>query len=156
MAHPDIILQPIGRVLSSRADVRDDQWDREDARIELDPERFDDDALRGLEAFSHVEVLFLMHRVDPANIESRARRPRNNPDWPEVGIFAQRGKNRPNRIGLTVCRVIGVAGRTLRVAGLDAVDGTPVLDLKPWMKEFAPRGDTYQPDWVDALMADYW
>ena len=85
-----------------------------------------------------------------------ARRPRNNPDWPRLGIFAQRGKNRPNRLGSTVVRILGREGRTLRVAELDAVDGTPVLDIKPVMREFLPRGDVRQPSWVAELMRDYW
>lgn len=73
-----------------------------------------------------------------------------------MGIFAQRGKNRPNRIGSTICRVLGVDGRTLRVAELDAIDGTPVLDLKPVMTEFLPRTAVRQPDWSNALMQEYW
>jgi len=52
----------------------------------------------------------------------------------------QRGKNRPDRIGLTICQVLKVEGTTLQLKGLDAIDGTPVLDLKPWMSGFAPRG----------------
>jgi len=73
-----------------------------------------------------------------------------------VGIFAQRGKNRPNRIGVTTCRLIGVRGRVLTVAGLDAIDGTPVLDIKPYLAEFGPRGDVHQPDWTRQLMRHYW
>jgi tRNA (Thr-GGU) A37 N-methylase len=73
-----------------------------------------------------------------------------------VGIFAQRAKNRPNQIGLTVCRVLEVGGRVLRVAGLDAVDGTPVLDVKPWVRELGPRGEVHQPAWMTALMERYW
>lgn len=150
-----ISLTPIGQVHSTRSAVADDDWDREQAEIELDP-RFGDDALAGLEGFSHVEVLFYMDRVDPARVVSGARHPRNNPDWPAVGIFAQRGKNRPNQLGVTVCRVLGVQGRVLRVAGLDAVDGTPVLDLKPWVAEFGPRGELRQPEWMSTLMLGYW
>ncbi len=56
-----------------------------------------------------------------------------------VGIFVQREKNWPNRLGLTTVRVLGVTGRVLRVAELDAIDGTPVLDIKPAMAEFLPR-----------------
>ena len=150
-----ISLSPIGVVHSSRSAVADDDWDREQAEIELDP-RFDDEALAGLESFSHVEVIFYMDRVDPARVVSGARHPRNNPDWPAVGIFAQRGKNRPNQLGVTVCRVLEVRGRTLRVAGLDAVNGTPVLDIKPWVAEFGPRGELRQPEWMSALMLGYW
>ena len=150
-----IPLVPIGTVRSTRSDVVDDDWDREEVSIELD-DRFSGDALAGLDSFSHVEVLFHMHRVEPTKIESGARHPRNNPDWPLVGIFAQRGKNRPNQIGTTVCRVLRVDGRRLFVEGLDAVDGTPVLDIKPWVRELGPRGETRQPAWMDELMREYW
>jgi len=73
-----------------------------------------------------------------------------------VGIFAQRGKGRPNRLGTTICRVLGVDGTTLRVAELDAIDGTPVVDLKPVMREFLPRSPVIQPAWSTELMASYW
>ena len=98
------VFEPIGIVRSTRKEVGDDLWDREQATIELDATRFGDDALLGLDQFSHVEVLFFMDRVDPKKIEWGARHPRNNEAWPKVGILAQRGKNRPNRIGATVCR----------------------------------------------------
>ncbi len=152
----DIHLTPVGVVRSTRAEVMDDDWDRETVHIELDPSRFSDEALMGLGDFSHVEVIFHMDQVDPAKIETGARHPRNNAAWPKVGIFAQRGKNRPNRIGTTFCRVLKVDGRRLYVGGLDAVDGTPVLDIKPWVAEFAPRGPITQPVWITELMKGYW
>jgi tRNA (adenine37-N6)-methyltransferase len=65
-------------------------------------------------------------------------------------------KNRPNQIGTTVCRVLRVDGTRLHVEGLDAVDGTPVLDVKPWVRELGPRGDVAQPAWMDELMRGYW
>ncbi|MCC6522734.1 MAG: SAM-dependent methyltransferase [Polyangiaceae bacterium] len=151
-----ITLEPIGAVRSSRSAPIDDNWDAESARIELDPARCGPDALLGLDQFSHVEVLFVMDRVPESAIERGARHPRDNPAWPRLGIFAQRGKNRPNRIGATVCRVVAVRGLTLEVAGLDAVDGSPVLDLKPWMAAFGPRGEVVEPAWVAELMRAYW
>jgi tRNA (adenine37-N6)-methyltransferase len=150
-----ISLKPIGTVRSSRREPIDDEWDRETGAIELAPE-LGAEALAGLETFSHVEVLFYLHHVSPEKIETGARNPRNNPTWPAVGIFAQRGKNRPNQLGTTVCRVLRVEAKRLFVAGLDAVDGTPVLDLKPWVREFGPRGDVRQPEWMDSLMRGYW
>ena len=150
-----ITMDPIGTVRSSRSEVEDDAWDRERVHVELSA-RFGSDALAGLEAFSHVEIVFFMDRVEPAKIETGARHPRNNRDWPLVGIFAQRGKNRPNRIGTTVCRVLRVEGTRLHVEGLDAVDGTPVLDVKPWVRELGPRGEVEQPAWMDELMRGYW
>ncbi len=149
-------LQPIGRVVSTRDVTVDDDWDAVESRIELDPERLDADATAGLDAFSHIEVVFLFDRVDPASVCRGARHPRGNPDWPAVGILAQRAKDRPNRLGLTVCRVVAVDGLRIDVAGLDAVDGTPVLDIKPYMHGFAPRGAVREPAWATELMAGYW
>ena len=150
-----MLIEPVARVTSPRTEAIDDDWDSITATITLE-EPFGADALAGLEEFSHVEVVFVFDRLDPAGVTTGSRHPRGNPDWPEVGIFAQRGSNRPNRIGVTVCRLLGVDGGTLTVQGLDAIDGTPVLDLKPYLAEFAPRGDVRQPAWSHELMADYW
>jgi tRNA-Thr(GGU) m(6)t(6)A37 methyltransferase TsaA len=147
---------PIGYVVGGRTEPVDDDWDAETATIRLDGARFTPDALKGLDAFSHLEVVYRFHLVDEDNVHTGARRPRGNPDWPEVGIFAQRGKDRPNRLGVSVCRIETVDGLDLHVRGLDAVDGTPVLDLKPAMREFLPRGELRQPAWASELMAGYW
>jgi len=72
-----------------------------------------------------------------------------------VGILAQRAKDRPNRIGITTCRIKSVSGLRIEVVGLDAIDGTPILDIKPYLREFAPRGEIHQPAWVSELMKDY-
>ena len=94
--------------------------------------------------------------MDENKIETSARHPRNNPNWPKVGIFAQRGKNRPNRLGVTVVKIIKREGTRLTIQGLDAVDGTPVLDIKPVICEFLPRGEVNQPEWAGELMREYW
>lgn len=151
-----ISMIPIAVVHSSRQAVQDDNWDREHAFVELDSLTFTAEALAGLSDFSHAEILFFMDQVDQMKIEKTARHPRNNTAWPKVGIFAQRGKNRPNQIGSTVCRIKKVEGLKLHLEGLDAVDGTPVLDIKPFMKEFAPRGEIHQPQWTSELMKGYW
>lgn len=155
-AEQDIRLYPIGHVRGGRAEVIDDNWGDVEAVIELDPARFGPDALAGLDAFSHAEVIFLFDRVPDAKIETGARHPRGRTDWPLVGIFAQRGKNRPNRLGLTTCEIVSVEGTRLTVRGLDAVEGTPVLDIKPAMRGFGPRADLREPDWAAAIMQDYW
>jgi tRNA (adenine37-N6)-methyltransferase len=149
-------VSPIGWVHSSRQEAIDDDWESVSATITLDAERFSHDSVVGLAEFSHVEVVFLFDQVDEEAIQPGARHPRGNPDWPEVGIFAQRAKMRPNRLGVTVCRLLEVDDLTLRVEALDAIDGTPVLDLKPVMAEFLPRGEIHQPDWSRELMATYW
>jgi len=150
-----ITLQAIGYVQAVRPHAEDDFWGGEEACIAL-TDAFGNDALQGLDQFSHVEVLYHFHQVDTAKIVSGARHPRNNPDWPAIGIFAQRGKNRPNRIGSTICRIVRVNGTRLYVSELDAIDGTPVLDLKPVMQEFLPRSAVRQPAWSQELMQQYW
>ncbi|MFN7180484.1 SAM-dependent methyltransferase [Hyphomonas sp.] len=150
-----ISIQPVAFVKGGRAVAEDDQWDRERARIVL-ADHLPDEALMGLDTFSHAEIIFHFHLVPDNKVETGARHPRGNPDWPRAGIFAQRGKNRPNRIGVSVCRILSVNGREIEVQGLDAIDATPILDIKPVMREFLPRGNIRQPDWAGELMKDYW
>jgi tRNA-Thr(GGU) m(6)t(6)A37 methyltransferase TsaA len=153
---PTFKMTPIGFVRGGRTEPRDDDWARERCAIELDA-RFDADAIAGLGDFSHLEVVYVFDRVPDAEIETGARHPRGRTDWPRAGIFAQRGKGRPNRIGVSVCRLAAVeAPRKLHVEGLDAIDGTPVLDVKPYMREFGPRGGVVQPRWPTELMASYY
>ena len=102
-------------------------------------------ATAGLETFSHIEVVFLFDRVETDQVCRGARHPRGNPAWPMVGILARRAKDRPNRIGLTTRRVMRVDGLRIEVAGLDAIEGTPVLDIKPAMSGFASRGKVREP-----------
>jgi len=151
----EILMKLVGFVRSARKAPEDDGWDAFDARIELDTTRFGPEALAGLEQFSHIEVLFYFHAAEGTG-ETGARVPRDNPAWPKVGIFAQRAKDRVNHIGATLCRVLSVRGTTLELEGLDAIDGTPVLDIKPVLKGFLPRGDFREPDWAAALMQGYW
>lgn len=147
-------IHPVGTVRSSRVNPEDDKWDSETSHIEL-LAPFDARSIKGLDSFSHCVVTFVFDKASWD--ESRmSRHPRGNTEWPEVGIFAQRAKDRPNRLGITVCRILGVDGSILRVEGLDAIDGTPVVDIKPWMNEFGPRGAVHQPQWATELMAEYW
>ena len=142
------IVGPLGRLAGD--------WGTVVSTIALDSERFAGDSLRGLKQFSYIEVVCLFDRVDERSFEPGARRPRNNPDWPAVGVFAQRDKRRPNRIGVSVCELTEVDGVELTVRGLDAIDGTPVLDIKPYMAEFAPREPVRQPRWTHEPMSGYW
>jgi len=152
----DVIpMKPVGYVRADRQAPEDDHWDTVPSRIELDSSQFGPEALQGLDTHSHVEVLFYFHATQtPA--ETGARHPRGRTDWPKAGIFAQRGKDRPNHIGATICRILSVHGTTLEVAGLDAIDGTPVLDIKPVWSGFLPRGEFREPSWAKALMSQYW
>ena len=150
-----ITLDPIGHVVGGRTQNEDDAWGAVEAAIELAP-HLPEKALQGLDAFSHALVVFHFDRIAPQDVKTGARRPRGNPAWPQVGIFAQRGSPRPNRLGVTTVEVLGVEGRRLLVRGLDAVDGTPVLDIKPVMAGFEPRGAIREPDWAKEIMAAYW
>jgi tRNA (adenine37-N6)-methyltransferase len=147
---------PIGVVRNNISQPIDDIWGDMISRIDLDTAQFSAEALAGLDEFSHVEILFHFNWVTAAEVQSGARHPRGRKDWPKVGIFAQRGKARPNRIGVTVCKLLCVERATITVEGLDAIDGTPVLDIKPYMHQFAPRGNVRQPRWADELMSRYW
>ena len=152
-----IALEPVGFVVGGRTDPIDDDWGGVEAVIRLDGAQFGPDAVAGLGAFSHLVVVFQFHLVDPADVQSGARRPRGNPDWPEVGMFAQRARMRPNRLGVSTCRLTAVEGLDLHVRGLDAIDGSPVLDVKPFMREFEPPGaDVRQPTWSTELMRGYY
>ena len=132
-------MKPVGTVRCSRSEAIDDAWDTESTRIELDASVFNDEALMGLDTFSHAEVIFVFDRVPDAKIVTGARHPRGQTDWPKIGIFAQRGE-----------------GTVLHLKGLDAIDGTPVLDIKPVMSGFQPRGDIREPGWAAEIMATYW
>jgi tRNA (adenine37-N6)-methyltransferase len=148
-------MHPIATVKNARKEVEDDNWGDVISILELDS-AFNEEALFQIESFSHVEIFYYFDKVEDSKIETGARHPRNNQEWPKVGIFAQRGKNRPNRLGATIVKVLKREGRQLFVQGLDAVDGTPILDIKPVMKEFLPREEVVQPQWATELMKNYW
>lgn len=152
----EFAVSPIGVVRSERDEPIDDGWDQIKTSIELDPKELKPEAVLGLSDFSHIEVIFLFDRSDPATVHRGARRSRGREDWPLTGILAQRSKDRPNRLGVTICRLLKVEGLTLHVQGLDAIEGTPVLDIKPVMKGYLPRGEIREPQWAGDLMAGYW
>jgi len=152
----EIVLHPTGWVHSSERGPREDYWGDMISEIRLDEKRFTSDALAGLAEFSHVEVLFYLHGVAENAVVTGLRHPRENPHWPEVGIFAQRGKARPNKIAATICRLLSLDKLSIKVQGLDALDGSPVLDIKPVFAEFTPdRAAIRQPRWSHEMMAKY-
>jgi len=150
-----IELTSIGYVKNERKEVADDQWGQIISEIVLE-ENIIEEALEGIEAFSHLEVIFYMDKVSDEKAKAQHRHPRNNSDLPKLGTFAQRNKNRPNKIGLTTVELLERNGRTLKVKKLDAINGTPILDIKPVMKEFEPKGNIRQPSWTQTIMKDYW
>ena len=144
----------LGTVEGGRTENVDDAWGAVEAEIVL-ADHVPDGALEGLEGFSPLEVITLLDRaVDPGSSESR-RHPRGIASLPSVGVLAQRHKDRLGRIGLSRCEVVSVGERRVRVRGLDVIDATPVLDLKPWFSAFGPRGEVVEPDWVSVVTGAY-
>lgn len=145
---------PVAFVANSRKEVIDDHWNSIISEIRL-ADDIPDTAFEGIGDFSHLEIIYHFDKVNESDIVLSGR-PRGNPAYPVTGIFAQRKKDRPNRIGLTTVELIKHEGRSITVKGLDAVDGTPVLDIKPVFKEFQAKGEIRQPGWVADLMKNYW
>lgn len=147
-----MILEPIGVVRSPVTEGVDEGWGEVASQVVID-DRYAS-GLKGLEAFSHILVVFYMHKYtfDPSS--HLVRRPQGRSDMPMAGIFAQRAKHRPNPVGVTAVELISVEGGVFTVKGLDAIDGTPVLDVKPYFPAF-DRREAETPSWVDELMKSY-
>lgn len=151
----DIRLTPIGVVRNGRTDASDADWGALESRVALD------DAYRGglagLEVWSHVIVLTWLHLDTSAEAPPAdwRRHPRGHTDLPRMGVFAQRGRMRPNPIGVTTCTIVGLSPEGLVVRGLDAIDGTPVLDLKPHARVFDAPRQVLEPAWFTQMMRDY-
>lgn len=146
-------ITPIGTVRTSATEAVDEGWGTVESEIHVREALAA--GLRGLEQFSHVIVLYLMHEADFTAERDLVRRPRGRADMPAIGIFAQRARHRPNGIGVTAVRVLGVEGNIVRVRGLDAIDGTPVVDIKPYFPAYDRVDDAQTPEWVDRLMDGY-
>ncbi len=151
----EFTLQPIAFVANTRKDLSDDNWGTVISEIQL-ADNIIAEALAGLTDFSHLEIFYIFHKALNAEIVWTAQHPRENPAWPKVGIFAQRKKNRPNHLGSTIVELVSVNDKTITVKNLDAIDGTPVVDIKPVMKEFLPLSEVKQPEWATELMKNYW
>ncbi|MFH8472757.1 TrmO family methyltransferase [Streptomyces sp. NPDC018000] len=148
-------VEALGYVVGGRTEPTDDYWGGTRAIIRLDS-RFPLEVTKGLEEFSHLDVVFRFHLTDRTDLPLGARRPRDNPDWPEVGFVGHRNMRRLNWLGVSRCRLVKVDGLDLHVEDLDAVDGTPVIEVKPWFKEMGPRGGVHQPQWVTDMLGNYY
>jgi tRNA-Thr(GGU) m(6)t(6)A37 methyltransferase TsaA len=149
----EITIKPIGIVLNDRKEAIDDNWSSVESIIELTDD-LPDECLDGIEAFSHLEILY--HFNKSTKTITGSEHPRENKDYPKVGILAQRKKDRPNHLGATIVNLIGRNGRRLIVSNLDAINGTPVIDIKPVFKEYLPESEIKQPQWSSDLMTNYW
>ena len=146
-------MEAIGTVRNDIQEPTDEGWGGVISEVVLD-ERFAD-GLDEIEAFSHVLVLFLMHRAAEAEPVRMRRRPQGRQDMPEVGIFAQRARHRPNPVGVTAVKLLRREGNRLVVQGLDAINGTPVLDVKPYVPQYDSVASPAVPAWVNRLMERY-
>lgn len=122
-----------------------DWWQELESEIIVDPALTD--ALDGLEEFSHIIVLWWMHRLTSTEMPLKVH-PRGRQELPLRGIFAVRTPNRPNRIGKATVRLLERKGSILRVKGLDALDGSPVIDIKPYIPGYDSVEDTMSPQWL--------
>lgn len=149
----EFTVSEIGVVSSPVKDGVDTQWGEVTSEIQIQ-QQFKG-SLKGLETFSHAIIVFYMHR-STFNLETDLqRKPQGRDDMPSIGIFSQRAKHRPNPIGITVVAIVSVNDDSLKVKGLDAIDGSPVLDIKPYYPVFDLKEEALTPKWVDLLMKDY-
>jgi tRNA-Thr(GGU) m(6)t(6)A37 methyltransferase TsaA len=112
---------------------------------------FDDytDALLGLDGFSHIVVLFWFDQNDTTEKRRVLQvHPRKDPRNPLTGVFATHSPQRPNLIGLTVCKIISIHGGSIEIEEIDALDGSPVIDLKCYIPSLVGEKDVRLPDWV--------
>jgi tRNA-Thr(GGU) m(6)t(6)A37 methyltransferase TsaA len=152
----DILVKPIGYVKNQVKERKDDNWKKVISTIIL-YEYIPISSILGIEQFSHLEVVFNFNEIMDSEIIRGAHHPRSDSTYPKIGIFSQRASKRPNLIGTTIVKIMEVKNRNILVNGLDAIDGTPIIDLKPVMKEFLPlRDEIYQPDWSKEIMKKYW
>jgi tRNA (adenine37-N6)-methyltransferase len=120
-------------------------------------EHFTEESLREIEYFSHLEVVFFFHKTGKQDRTFEIKKPlRQTGEYPHVGIFASRTNDRPSRIGQTIVKLEKVEGKTLYVKGLDTVNGTPIIDIKPVIRELIPHpNEVIQPSWAKEMMKNY-
>ena len=147
----DVRLRAIGVVRNGVADRFCHDWQGVESELALEPEL--EPALEGIEGFSHVQVVLYFHQVRPEEVVLQ-RRPRDRQDFPLVGIFATRSQFRPSPVGISVARLLGREGHRLKVADLDAVDGTPIIDIKPYFPPPEPPETVRVPPWVQQMLAE--
>lgn len=148
----EITMNPIGYVENDVQAKKDTAWGEDISKIILEKEFYT--GLSGLEEFTHAIIVYYLDKATYKREEHLQRRPQNRDDMPLVGIFSQRGKNRPNKIGITAVQIVSVDEKTLVIKGLDAINGTAVLDIKPYYPIYDKKAASV-PDWVNQLMEHY-
>jgi tRNA-Thr(GGU) m(6)t(6)A37 methyltransferase TsaA len=148
----EVAFKPIGVVRSPFVEVGDGGRSAVVSEIHIDASLVA--GLRGIEDFSHIVIVYYLHKSEFDPKTDLTQHPRGRADRPERGVFALRSNRRPNAIGLTTVELLGVDGSVLRVKGLDALDGSPVLDIKPYVPPFGNTASFAVPAWVERLGED--
>ncbi|GAB1420130.1 SAM-dependent methyltransferase [Anaerolineales bacterium] len=149
-----IQIQPIGLIKNEiDSDDFQGQWGKVESELEIRPELAQ--GLEGLSDWSHIVVIYQMHQAHFDMEQDLFSRPMDIEGLPEIGIFAQRARQRPNMIGISAVRVLSVEGNIVRVKGLDALNNTPILDIKPYAPIYDGVLDPMVPGWFIRLMQGY-
>ena len=147
-------VRPIAYIRNERSEALDDNWDDVLSTVELASD-VPSESLQGLADFSHVEIVFFADWAEDVPPSPWHRHPRGRTEWPDVGVFAQRNKDRPNRILLTTVAIDTLSARSFTARGLDGIDGTPVLDIKPVFRWSVPTGELRVATWSEELGQHY-
>jgi tRNA-Thr(GGU) m(6)t(6)A37 methyltransferase TsaA len=153
MVNLKIEFESIGTVNNKVTDKKDIGWGDDVSQIIINPKL--KDGLMGLSDFSHIIVIFYLHEAKFIADKHLTRRPRDREDMPLSGIFSQRAKDRPNPIAITSAELVSVDDNIITVKGLDAIDNTPVLDIKPYFPVYDCKNNAKVPEWVNRLMENY-
>ena len=147
---PDITFSPIGVIRNRISQPVPHGWENTTSYILLYPDLAD--TLLGLDSYSHLLVLFWMHQIPENILGSKLRlHPMDNTQLPLQGILATRSQMRSNPIGVTVVPLLGIKDTVIRVRGLDAIDGTPVIDIKPYIPHYDAMSEARVPGWVEGI-----
>jgi len=142
----EINLTPIGFVKNAITEPKREDWQTIPSKIIVNQDL--KEALSGIDEFSHIIVVYWMHRTSSSERSVMKVHPKRNPNLPLVGVFATRSPARPNPIGIATVKLLGCRDNILKVIGLDAIDGTPVLDIKPHIPGSDSPAATKTPGWL--------
>ena len=144
---------PIGVVKCNISEKIDRNWGKVTSKIIIDEHLMN--GLKGLSDFSHIIIVYHLNQAKFIYENHLTRKPQGRDDMPNVGIFSQRAKDRPNPIGVTAVKLISIDKNIVEVQGLDAINDTPVLDIKPYYPVYDLRENATVPEWVNILMKNY-
>ncbi len=142
----EINLTPIGIVKNSITEPKREDWQTVTSEIIINDDL--KEALSRIEEFSHLIIIYWMHKLAPSQHSVTKVHPKGNQNLPPVGVFASRSPARPNPIGITTVKLLERRDNVLKVIGLDAIDGTPVLDIKPFIPGHDSPNEFKTPGWL--------